>query len=131
MKPDLNPEPQSLLGTSTTSTFNPLLPKMWKPPPRLLETGFLAIFLCSPFHLSSPPSLPVLYLFRWLCFRSISETGKRRNAATENGGNRGAMMRFGRRAFSRYPTLPNSSPLKIGISQKESTLPTTHFQVLC
>ena len=84
MKPDLNPEPQSLLGTSTYCNFQPLLRKMGKPPPRLLETGFLAIFLCSPFHLSSPPSLPVLYLFRWLCFRS------RRNG---NGGERGTRPR--------------------------------------
>lgn len=42
---------------------------------QLLETGFLAIFLCSPFHLSSPPSLPVLYLFRWLCFRISTGAG--------------------------------------------------------
>ncbi|CAK9055527.1 unnamed protein product [Durusdinium trenchii] len=42
---------------------------------QLLETGFLAIFLSSPFHLSSPPSLPVLWLFRWLCFRISTGAG--------------------------------------------------------
>jgi len=49
---------------------------------QLLETGFLAIWLCDLptlkngigglFHdatPSSPPSLPVLWLFRWLCAR--------------------------------------------------------------
>ncbi|CAJ1360184.1 unnamed protein product [Effrenium voratum] len=36
---------------------------------QLLETGFLAIFLCSPFSLSSEPSLGVLWLLRWLSFR--------------------------------------------------------------
>ena len=45
-------------------------------PTRLLETGFLAIFLSSPVHLSTPPSLPVLWLFRWLCFRSSGDAGK-------------------------------------------------------
>ena len=37
---------------------------------QLLETGFLSIWLCDP-PLSSdlPPSLPVLWLFRWLCAR--------------------------------------------------------------
>ena len=36
---------------------------------QLLETGFLAVFLCSPLDPRSAPTLPVLYLFRWLCFR--------------------------------------------------------------
>jgi hypothetical protein len=40
---------------------------------QLLETGFLAIFLCdlAPWRLrrTSPPSPLVLWLFRWLCFR--------------------------------------------------------------
>lgn len=36
---------------------------------QLLETGFLAIFLCSPLVPASRPTLPVLYLFRWLTFR--------------------------------------------------------------
>jgi hypothetical protein len=41
---------------------------------QLLETGFLSIWLCDPpFSTSSssslPPSLPVLWLFRWLCAR--------------------------------------------------------------
>lgn len=121
--PIWTPSPNPSWGPQLTSTFNLSVQNGGFPPPRLLETGFLAIFLCSPFHLSSAPSLPVLYLFRWLCFRSVEETGKSRNAATErNGGNRGAMMRFGRRAFSRYVHSLTVRPLKIGISQKESTL---------
>jgi hypothetical protein len=52
---------------------------------QLLETGFLAVFLCQLPHIShdshwriralwrdgaaTEPSMPVLYLFRWLCFR--------------------------------------------------------------
>ncbi|CAJ1924054.1 unnamed protein product [Cylindrotheca closterium] len=49
---------------------------------QLLETGFLAIFLCDPWTAISPitskneakskrtqPSMIVLWLFRWLCFR--------------------------------------------------------------
>lgn len=43
---------------------------------QLLETGFLSIWLCDPPMSSSsssssplPPSLPVIWLFRWLCFR--------------------------------------------------------------
>ena len=45
---------------------------------QLLETGFLAIFLCDgplplrsmlPSRAPSPPSRPILWLFRWLCFR--------------------------------------------------------------
>lgn len=42
---------------------------------QLLETGFLAIFLSSPVHPSTPPSLPVLWLFRWLCFRISTGAG--------------------------------------------------------
>lgn len=42
---------------------------------RLLETGFLAIFLCSPLEFSAPPSLTVLWLFRWLCFRISTGAG--------------------------------------------------------
>ena len=42
---------------------------------QLLETGFLAIFLCSPLDLASSPSLPVLWLFRWLCFRISTGAG--------------------------------------------------------
>jgi hypothetical protein len=44
---------------------------------QLLETGFLAMFLCDLFpqfgrrqnHRKSPPSPIILWLFRWLCFR--------------------------------------------------------------
>jgi hypothetical protein len=42
---------------------------------QLLETGFLAMFLCDVFpqfgkrHRKSPPSPVILWLFRWLCFR--------------------------------------------------------------
>ena len=36
---------------------------------QLLETGFLAVFLCSWNDRRAAPSLPILWLFRWLCFR--------------------------------------------------------------
>ncbi|KAJ8600161.1 hypothetical protein CTAYLR_001920 [Chrysophaeum taylorii] len=42
---------------------------------QLLETGFLAIFLCSPTNASSPPSRAALYLFRWLAFRIAMGAG--------------------------------------------------------
>ena len=42
---------------------------------QLLETGFLAVFLSSPLDLSASPSLPVLWLFRWLCFRISTGAG--------------------------------------------------------
>ena len=53
---------------------------------QLLETGFLAIWLCdipviqsqqrsSSTSLPEPPSLPVLWLFRWLCFRISTGAG--------------------------------------------------------
>ncbi|CAE7386954.1 Lmf1 [Symbiodinium sp. CCMP2456] len=42
---------------------------------QLLETGFLAVFICSPLDLSASPSLPVLWLFRWLCFRISTGAG--------------------------------------------------------
>jgi hypothetical protein len=46
---------------------------------QLLETGFLAIFLCPlfdarPFPRSEPP-LPILWLFRWLIFRMMLGAG--------------------------------------------------------
>ena len=36
---------------------------------QLLETAFLAIFLCSPTDRKAPPTSVVLWLFRWLAFR--------------------------------------------------------------
>eukprot|EP00741_Cyanophora_paradoxa_P014862 tig00000189_g14338.t1 len=49
-------------------------------PPQLTETGFLAAFLCPLFSLrpaprSSPPSRPVIWLFRWLAFRIMLGAG--------------------------------------------------------
>ena len=107
---------------SPNPSWGPQLPqlstspsKMGKPPPRLLETGFLAIFLCSPFHLSSPPSLPVLYLFRWLCFRSRRRNGKKKKRCNgEWGGNGGRWWGLAGFFFFKVRTLPHSSPLKIG-----------------
>ena len=46
---------------------------------QLLETGFLAIFLCPLFDLRPfprrPPPLPVVWLFRWLIFRMMLGAG--------------------------------------------------------
>lgn len=46
---------------------------------QLLETGFLAIFLCPLFGLSpfprQPPATPVIWLFRWLGFRIMLGAG--------------------------------------------------------
>jgi hypothetical protein len=46
----------------------------------LLESGFLAIFLCplftlSPFPAKSPPSVAVIWLFRWVLFRVMFGAG--------------------------------------------------------
>lgn len=45
---------------------------------QLLETGFLAIFLASPLDprpFSSPPLVPIVWLFRWLTFRIMLGSG--------------------------------------------------------
>src|SRR5262245_29241734 len=46
---------------------------------QLLETGFLAIFLCAPLDPrpfpTRPPATPVIWLFRWLAFRIMLGAG--------------------------------------------------------
>ena len=44
---------------------------------QLLEAGFLTVFLCGVCDCAHRPTLPVLYLFRWLCFRVSVGAGLR------------------------------------------------------
>ena len=94
---------------SPNPSWGPQLPqlstspsKMGKPPPRLLETDFW------PFSYVHHFTCLHLHHCQYFTFSDgyasgrEEETGKRRNAATENGGERGAVMRFGRLFFFRY-----------------------------
>jgi Lipase maturation factor len=75
---------------------------------QLLETGFLAIFLCPlldmrPFPRRAPP-LPIIYLFRWLTFRVMLGSGLIKIRGDE-------IWRNGTALYYHFETQPLPGPL--------------------